>query len=97
MEMWCLEMCFSGRLGRAGLTAGLHDLEDLFQPSWFCDSVTSKIIKPMVVSRNLQVGASQQCPCVCFTPSTSQLPATYHREEAEPLSYLYHDAPALLY
>lgn len=82
--MWFLETCFSGGLGRTGLTVGLHDLEDLFQPSWFCDSVTSKIIKPMVVSRNLQVGASWGCRCVCFTLSTSQLPVMCHREEAEP-------------
>lgn len=77
--------------------AGLHDLEDLFQPSCFCDFVTSKIIKPTVVSGNLQVGASWGCLCVCFAPSTSQIPVMCHREEAEPLSYLYHDAPALLY
>lgn len=95
--MWCLEMFFSGGLGRTGLKVGLHDLEDLFQPSWFCDSVTSNIIKPMMVSRNLQVETSWGCPCLCLTLSTSQLPVMCHREEAEPLSYLYHDAPALLY
>lgn len=97
MELWHLETCFSDGLGRAGLTVGLDDLWDLFQPSWFCDSVTSKIIKPMLVSRSLQVGASWGCPCVCFSPSTGQLPVMCHREEAEPLSYLYRDAPALLY
>lgn len=34
-----LRTWFRGGLGSAGLTVGLNNLKDIFQPRWFCDSL----------------------------------------------------------
>jgi len=39
LEMWCLGTWFSGGLGHVRLTDGLHDLQGLFQPKRFYDSM----------------------------------------------------------